>query len=396
MNIKKVTRTIGRMLISGLVLSLFIVVACGGGSGDDGNGDSVIGEGSPSNPVQLSLNVPHSGQADNILNADSFYFVDVISGVNYTIAVTNKSIPVAYIVTKNSSFSTPYLYISDDFTNVDEQTTQSTTGSKLYIIVESSGSEGAFYTITVKLAVPEAPTGVITSSGNANATVSWPSVTGASSYNIYWSTTSGSGISGTKISGVTSPKLVTGLTNGTTYYFVVTAVNSSGESSVSSEEFATPVAPIASFPATYNFDDGTLQGWTATGTWGVTSSTYNSANYSITDSPSGDYLNNTEYAIISPTFDLTGITNPTLTFWIKCTFGVPGDEWCFDYGEVQISTNGGATWHTWEGLYNTRPWNQHTIPLSSFKTNNVKIRFVLYSNGVNVFDGLYIDDIVVQ
>ncbi|MBI3585179.1 MAG: hypothetical protein HY096_14680 [Nitrospinae bacterium] len=74
----------------------------------------------------------------------------------------------------------------------------------------------------------------------ASTTISWNSVSGATSYNIYWSTTSGVTTSnGTKITNATSPYTHTGLTSGTTYYYVVTAVNSSGESSVSSQVSAT-------------------------------------------------------------------------------------------------------------------------------------------------------------
>ena len=347
------------------------------------------------------MNVAHNGQAANILNADSFYYIDVTAGANYTVSVTDKSVPVALAVTNKSSFGTPYLYISDDYTDTDEETTQSPSGSRLYILVESSGSDGAYYTVTVTLAAPDAPSGVTASTGNAKATISWPSVAGASSYNIYWSTTSGSGMSGTQITGVTSPRDVNGLTNGTPHYFVVTAVNSSGESVISNEVSGTPEDPVASFPATYNFDDGTLQGWTATGTWGLTTSTYNSANYCITDSPAGSFAVNTSYTITSPTFDLTGISNPTLTFWFRNIFensgSTSGLDWYQDNGYVEISTNGGATWTTYDNSFrSTKPWQQHTIPLSSYKSNNVKIRLGLYSNGSIVSDGWYIDDIVIQ
>jgi len=78
--------------------------------------------------------------------------------------------------------------------------------------------------------------GPVGGSTTTSTTISWNSVSGATSYNIYWSTTSGVTTSnGTKITNATSPYTHTGLTSGTTYYYVVTAVNSSGESSVSSQ-----------------------------------------------------------------------------------------------------------------------------------------------------------------
>ncbi len=96
-------------------------------------------------------------------------------------------------------------------------------------------------------AVPSAPAGLSGTAGNNQIAISWNSVSNASSYNIYWSNTTGvTKINGTKITGATSPYTHTGLTNGTTYYYVVTAVNSYGESSESSQLSATPQAtPVA-------------------------------------------------------------------------------------------------------------------------------------------------------
>ncbi|MBI5750179.1 MAG: fibronectin type III domain-containing protein, partial [Nitrospinae bacterium] len=80
------------------------------------------------------------------------------------------------------------------------------------------------------------------SAGNGQVSVSWTSVSGATSYNIYWSTTSGvTKTTGTKITGGTSPYTHSGLTNGTTYYYVVTAVNGYGESGESSQVSGTPM-----------------------------------------------------------------------------------------------------------------------------------------------------------
>jgi hypothetical protein len=81
--------------------------------------------------------------------------------------------------------------------------------------------------------VPSAPTGVIV---DAVARVNWPNVSGATSYNVYWAPAPGVTTSnGTRAAGVVSPYVVTGLAPGGTYCFVVTALNSAGESSVSNE-----------------------------------------------------------------------------------------------------------------------------------------------------------------
>ena len=108
------------------------------------------------------------------------------------------------------------------------------------IVTNSCGGGGGGTTATTGSA-PSAPTGVIATAGSGQVSISWTSVSDATSYNIYWSTTSGvTKTTGTKLTGVTNPYDHTGLTNGTTYYYVVTAVSSYGESSESSQVSAIP------------------------------------------------------------------------------------------------------------------------------------------------------------
>ncbi len=98
--------------------------------------------------------------------------------------------------------------------------------------------------------IPAAPTGVTATGGTKQTTVSWPAVSGATSYNLYWSTTSGvTTANGTKISAVTSPAVQTGLSDATTYFYVVTAVNSAGESPASVQVAATTLAANAPPPS---------------------------------------------------------------------------------------------------------------------------------------------------
>ena len=105
---------------------------------------------------------------------------------------------------------------------------------------------------------PPAPTNVVATPGNGQASVSWSPVSGATAYNLYLATESGvqevpTGLPGYAIHlGVTSPYVLSGLTNGTPYYMVVTAVNGisgvtalGAESAVSAEVSATPTAGSA-------------------------------------------------------------------------------------------------------------------------------------------------------
>ncbi len=87
-----------------------------------------------------------------------------------------------------------------------------------------------------------APTGLMATPGNGSVALSWNPVVGATSYTVKRSTTSGSGYM-TVQSGITATTFNNmGLTNGTPYFFVVSASNAVSESPNSSEVPATPVA----------------------------------------------------------------------------------------------------------------------------------------------------------
>jgi outer membrane lipoprotein-sorting protein len=94
------------------------------------------------------------------------------------------------------------------------------------------------------LSVTALPTDVSAEAGNGKVTIRWNGVSGADSYSVYMSLSPGTSkknFDARKTTTSTSYSW-TGLTNGTSYYFVVTAQKKDRESNDSSEVTATPKA----------------------------------------------------------------------------------------------------------------------------------------------------------
>jgi hypothetical protein len=89
---------------------------------------------------------------------------------------------------------------------------------------------------------PSAPTNLAATAGNAQVALTWTASSGATSYHVKRATVSGGPY--TQLNAPTSASYTdSSLTNGTTYYYVVSAVNANGESANSSEANAAPSAP---------------------------------------------------------------------------------------------------------------------------------------------------------
>ena len=95
-------------------------------------------------------------------------------------------------------------------------------------------------------AAPAAPTGLIATADAGQVSLSWnASASGATSYDVHAGTT-GDFQASTKVATVRGlDYTATGLTNGTTYYFWVTAANGAGTSSSSNVASATPAVTAA-------------------------------------------------------------------------------------------------------------------------------------------------------
>jgi hypothetical protein len=167
----------------------------------------------------------------------------------------------------------------------------------------------------------------------------------------------------------------------------------------------TPVQLLAD-----NFESGTSN-WQLMNTWGLTSSTYHSPNYSLTDSPSGMYPNNANtYVVSASTINLTQSNAAMLEFWTKWDI-----ESSWDFAQVRVSTNNGISWTSLKGKYTKKgsgrgvqpsneygydgtqiDWVKEEMDLSDFIGQNIKLQFLLKSDGLVQKDGWYIDDVVIK
>ena len=119
-------------------------------------------------------------------------------------------------------------------------------GQTYYYIVSAYNPHGqspdsAEVNATPVVLPPPAPAGLTANVVNSQVALTWPVSSGANSYNVKRSTINGSGYA--QIVNTTGTNFTdSGLTNGTTYYYVVSAVSSSGEGPNSNQASATPVS----------------------------------------------------------------------------------------------------------------------------------------------------------
>jgi hypothetical protein len=174
------------------------------------------------------------------------------------------------------------------------------------------------------------PAGLTATAGTAQVTLSWsaPSTsTLPASYNLYYATAAGvTSATGTKIPGLTTTTYTqTGLTAGTTYYYVVTAVYASGESAPSNVTSATPTAPAMppSAPTGLTAAGGNAQvalNWSASS--GATSYNLYYATASGVTPANGTKIS----GITATSYTQSGLTNGTTYYYVVTAVGSGGES----------------------------------------------------------------------
>src|SRR5713226_4079112 len=141
-------------------------------------------------------------------------------------------------------------------------------GAGAKVAVSGSGANSVpAGTVSTALA---APTNLKATAGNAQASLGWSASSGATGYHVKRATSSGGPY--TQVSAPSSASYTdSSLTNGTTYYYVVSALASAGESANSAQASASPVAPPVAIPATPTALSATAGDAQASLTWSASS-----------------------------------------------------------------------------------------------------------------------------
>ena len=194
--------------------------------------------------------------------------------------------------------------------------------------VDSSGTLGTL-TSEVSAATPlPAPDNLTASGANNTIILNWASVRGATSYTLYWDNVSGIDSTDTTITSITNDNYTqSNMDNGSTYYYKVAAVNSSGTGTLSSVASALLSADIQG-SQTYNSH-----------TYAITSSAMTFAEAKAAAAALGGYLTtiNTKAENTFLTSEFYGTYGNAI--WIGANDIDTEDTWIWDNGTTSGDDN---------------------------------------------------------
>ena len=133
--------------------------------------------------------------------------------------------------------------------------------------------------------------------------------------------------------------------------------------------------------------------WGAQAPWAITTTQSHTPTHSWTDSPAGSYGNNVNTALTSAAIDLSLAVGVRLSFWQRYATE-PGYDFC----HVEVSADNGAQWTeiaTFDGSDTVWTRQTYTVP-QLVGAAQARVRFRLTSDGSQVADGWYVDDITLD
>ncbi len=197
-------------------------------------------------------------------------------------------------------------------------------GTKYYFEVTAINATGegapSNEASAVPAAPPGAPTGLSATAGDGQVSLTWaaPSSDGGSvvtGYDVYLSTTPGTEGSPVGTATTATSASVTGLTNGTTYYFEVTANNAAGQGPTSAQASASPAVPATTTttsptPTSTTATSTTSTSTTTTSTTTTTTSTSTTTTRSTSTTTTSTSTSSTSTSTSTPSTSTSATTTP--------------------------------------------------------------------------------------
>ena len=232
----------------GSIYSYYVTATSAGGT--SGGSSSVVGVALPAAPA----------------SAPTSFTGTFVQTTNITLNWSAVSGAVGYAIYRATSSSGPYTYLQ----TVTETTYTDyglTSGTAYYYEIAAVNAAGVstYATLTV-IALPAAPASLSAVPGDTQVTLSWTAVSGATGYYLFSGTVSNSLTTLVAANYTGTSYTNTGLTDGTTYYYVVAATNAGGLGPNSPEASATPSAIVAAARSLTWKGDGTANLWNVDGT----------------------------------------------------------------------------------------------------------------------------------
>ena len=189
---------------------------------------------------------------------------------------------------------------------------------------QSDPSNTGTATTTGSVGAPSVPSGLSVAAGNNGVNLSWTPAYGVTSYKLYRSTTTGGEGTTPIASSIAHPPYTdNGLTDGTTYYYTIAAVNGAGTSAPSTEVSATPAVPtVPAAPTGLTAAAGNnnvILNWAAT-----TGADYYNIYRSTTTG--GPYTQSNAASVFGTTYDDTAAVNGTPYFYVLTAANAGGES----------------------------------------------------------------------